>query len=184
MIKLKGVIKMKTILIAGGILLVLWLGFLTIDRNGVDHDINRHDTEINDLNGRFDSLDDRYEMREDFISEENPIDKAEDEFDKGEDKLDRNINMPYEKDKTRQNTDLKPKDDNNANKPIDKETLKKHEDDDNELFKDRPQAFANESIVAFKFIDDYMSNASTEAFQLNLDGSLANEDSVVAFKIR
>jgi len=182
---------MKTLLIVVGILVVIWLGFLTVDRNSVQLHLNRHDEKMYEHDRQFNSLDERYQMKDGFISEDNPIDKAEDGFDKAEDKFDKKIEMPYEEDTTNENTNLKeddnadPQTDNNneidlkPNPNIDNENEKGNKKD---KYKNGRASLENESIVAFGYITDhlYRGTESIEAFQLDH----VQDDVITAFRVR
>jgi hypothetical protein len=182
---------MKTLLIVVGILVVIWLGFLTIDRNGIQLHLNNHDRQFSEHDRQFNSLDERYQMKDGFISEDNPIDKTEDGLDRTEDKFDKKFEMPYEKENTNENDNLL-KDDNvvppaNDQNEID---LKPNPNIDNEKGNKKDKHnngrasldLESESIVAFGYITDhlYKGAESIEAFQLDH----VQDDVITAFRVR
>jgi hypothetical protein len=183
---------MKTLLIVVGIVVLIWLGFLTVNRNSVQLHLNRHDEKMYEHDRQFETLDDRYQMKDGFISEENPIDKTEDKLDKAEDKFDKKIEMPYENEETNENDNLL-KDDNAVPPANDKDEidLKPNPSIDNELDKGNkkdknknPRAsldLENESMVAFGYVTDHMYRGqSVEAFQLDHE----QDEAIIAFRVR
>jgi hypothetical protein len=189
---------MRLLLIIVGVLVILWLGFLTIDRNGVQQHLNNHDQQFEDVDNNINSLDERYQTKDGFLSEENPIDRAEDGLDKTEDKADKKFEMPYEEDTTNENTNLKeddnadPQTDNNneidlkPNPNVDSPNL-----DENDLDKENKKEkhkntrasleLENDSVVAFGYVTDHMyRDQSVEAFQLDLE----QEEVITAFRVR
>ena len=171
---------MKTFLIVVGILIVVWLGMLTMTRNDMQTRLDNHDEQLYEHDRQFNSLD-------------NPIDKTEDKFDTTEDKFDKEIEMPYEKNKTNENDNLL-KDDNNVPPANDQDEvdLKPNPDIDNPLDndkgnkKDKPKnnraSLEDDSIVAFGEVTDRMFRGyeSVEAFQLDQ----IQEEIITAFKVR
>jgi hypothetical protein len=182
---------MKTFLIVIAVLVVLWLGVLTVDRNNVQLHQNNQDAKINEMDNRFETLDERYEMKEGFIQEDNPIDKTEDKMDQAEDKFDQKIEMPYENEKTNENTNLK-KDDNEFPEPNNNEEidLKPNPDIDRvpklkNKNNNRALIEKDNTIVAFGNINDRLyrgEDKSVEAFKLK--PIFEDEESIVAFKVQ
>ena len=183
---------MKTFLIVVGVLVLVWLGMLTMARNDIQTNLDRHDEQLYEHDRHFNSLDERYETKDGFISEDNPLDKTEDKFDTTEDKFDKNIEMPYEKNKTNENDNLL-KDDNNVPPANDQDEvdLKPNPDIDNPLDNDKGnkkdksknnRASLEESIVAFGEVTDSMFRGyeSVEAFQLDQ----MQDEVITAFKVR
>lgn len=171
---------MRTILIIAGVILLIWLGYLTVDRNSIQLHLNRHDERFDQMQSNIDGLDDRYELKEGVISEENPVDKVEDELDKAEDKFDQNIEMPYEDKKTNENTDLKK--DDNALPQADKEEIKTDVNMRERLENGMGLGINEPSEVAFADVTDhlYKGKESIEAYQFNV----LQDDAIVAFKVR
>jgi hypothetical protein len=171
---------MKTLLIIAGILLVLWLGFSALDRNRVNDSIDGHEKRIEQLENQQD-----YNLNDgDLIDEDNPMDKTEDNLDKQEDKIDKKIEMPYENEKTNENTDLKKDDNPTTNDGVNNRAGKVRKP--NPAKANEPEANASDSIVAFGYVNDYMFEPATEAFKLNLfDLAFLGEDSsVTAFQLK
>jgi hypothetical protein len=188
---------MRTLLIVAGVLIVIWLGFLTIDRNSIQLHLNNHDEQFSEHDRQFNSLDERYQTKDGFISEDNPIDKAEDGLDKAEDKFDKKIEMPYEEDTTNENTNLKeddnadPQTDNNneidlkPNPNIDKPNDNKFEKDNRKDKYKNGRASLNveeDSIVAFGYVTDHMFRGyeNVEAFELDH----VQDEVITAFRVR
>lgn len=186
---------MKTFLIVVGVLVVLWLGFLTIDRNNTEQHLNNHDQQFFEHDRQFDSLDQRYQTKDGAISEDNPMDKTEDKLDTTEDKFDKEIEMPYEKNKTNENDNLL-KDDNNVPpaKDQDEIDLKPNPNIDNPLENENGKGNKNpknnraslnledDSVVAFGYVHDHLFRGyeNVEAFQLDQ----AQEEVITAFRVR
>ncbi|HMG15475.1 MAG TPA: hypothetical protein VK590_08520 [Saprospiraceae bacterium] len=180
---------MKTFLIVVGVLILVWLGMLTMARNDMQTNLDKHDEQLYEHDRQFNSLDERYQTRDGFISEDNPIDKTEDKLDQTEDKADQKIEMPYEKDKTNENTNLK-KDDNEFPKANNKDEidLKPNPHIDNPFNNEKENSkndhvtLNNESVVAFGKVTDRMFRGydSVEAFQLDQ----MQEEVITAFKVR
>lgn len=190
---------MRTLLIVVGVVVVLWLGFLTLQHNTTQTHLNRHDQQFQEVDNNFNSLDERYQTKDGFISEDNPIDKTEDKLDQTEDKADQKIEMPYEEDKTNENTNLK-EDDNELPKPNNEDEidLKPNPNldgnDENELDQEKGKdklkprnnraslPLEDDSIVAFGYVHDhlYRGHESIEAFQLDHQ----TEDVITAFRVR
>lgn len=183
---------MKLLWIVVGILALLWLGFLTIDRNSVQLHLNNHDKQFGEVDNRFNSLDETYQTKDGFLSEDNSIDKTEDKADQTEDKADQKVEMPYEKEKTNENTNLR-KDDNAMPKADNENELDlkpnlnfdnpMDEDKDKKFNKNQDVSFNNdESIVAFGYVNDHLfrGNKSVEAFELNQ----IEDEVITAFKVR
>ena len=184
---------MKTFLIVVGVLILVWLGMLTIARNDMQTNLNRHDEQLYEHDRQFNSLDDRYQTRDGNLSEDNPIDKGSDKLDQTEDKADKKIEMPYEENKTNENTNLK-KDDNKYPQTDNEDEidLKPNPDIDNPLnnddgvkknkSKNNRASIDDESIVAFGEITDRMFRGyeSVEAFQLDQ----MQDEVITAFKVR
>jgi hypothetical protein len=183
---------MKTLLIVVGIVVLLWLGYLTNARNDLQLHLNRHEERMSEHDQQFNSLDNRYQTKDGVILEDNPIDQGEDQLDKAEDKFDKKIEMPYEKEETNENDNLL-KDDNTV-PPADDQNeidLKPNPNLDNDNGKDKdkkpyknPRASLDdqESVVAFGYVRDHLfrGNESIEAFEL--DQSV--EDVITAFRVR
>jgi hypothetical protein len=168
---------MRTILIIAGILLVSWLVFMSCDRMNMKNDMDNHHKELQEHDGMLNG-----EYQEDeHIPYGDTIDKQEDGFDK-------EMEMPYENEKTNQNTNLKKEKDNDEILRNEEEKSLNPADEKDKPkkpnpAKDEPEANANESIVAYASLGDTLFNPAIEAFQLDVF-SMPQDDSVIAFKLR
>lgn len=162
---------MKTILFVAGILVVCWLGFLTLQHLNMTKDMDSHHRELQEhdgiLNGQYQNMD------------------------KKEDNIDKKIQMPYENKKTNQNTNLKRENSKDipssvepitppvsAEQPVKPNPSPPAKEPAKEPIKGKPQSNANESIVAYSVLDKDL--VAIEAFQLNL----FPQEAVVAFKLQ
>lgn len=164
---------MRTILIIAGILIVSWLVFISCDNMNMKNDMDNHHKELQEHDGMLNG-----EYQEDeHIPYGDTIDKKEDEFDK-------QMEMPYENEKTNQNTNLKKENDNDEILRNEEESPnEKHQDKDKPKDKNEPEANVNESVVAYASLGDTVFNPTIEAFQLNIF-DMPVEDSIYAFKLR
>lgn len=160
---------MRTILFIAGILIVCWLGYLTIQHFAMQTDMDSHHNQI--------------QNHDEIINgQNNGINNQVDKLDRKEDKYDKKIEMPYENKKTNENTNLKRE--NNKDIPS---SVKPQEPAKQPAKKPvepkKPQANANESMVAYAYLgDDGVADKfypAIEAFKIGM----FPQDAVIAFKV-